>query len=294
MGRRLRRLTGRARRRSLTATAGGNDVSYAFFHRPHLLRLSALSVMCAATVARAQIPVPAQPPAPVLVTPAPALVDSIPTFERPNGSLMRSGALTYALSLTKPSGQLVQLGVRSVVVSETSIGGTQGWLVAEARSGTVVPSTDSVYLARADLAPERWSATIGRSQLGASFSRDSVFGALETYQGRSSFAMALPPGALLSAGMVERVIELLPLRLGYRASASLVIVDGASPRVLPAEIIVDREERVNLGSRSEDCWVVAIRAGALEQRLWVSKRDSRVVRAEQAVTDGVLASVLQP
>ncbi len=258
-----------------------------------MIRFFLLGVVCVASLAHAQIPVPAQPPTPVPITPAPALVDSIPIFERPNGSLMRTGALTYALSLTKPTGQVVPLGTRSVSVSETTIGGTQGWLVAEARTGTVVESTDSVTLARADLSPERWSATIGRSRMGASFTRDSMFGAIETYQGRSSFALALPPGSLLSAGMVERVIELLPLRIGYRASASLVIVDGASPRVLPAEIVVDREERADVGRCGVDCWLVSIRAGAVEQRLWVSKDGSRVMRVEQIVADGVLSSVLQ-
>jgi hypothetical protein len=203
---------------------------------------------------------------------------------------MRIGTLTYAQSLTKQGGQVIPLGIRTVNVSETSIGGTQGWLIAESRTGTAVQTTDSVYLARADLAPERWSATIGRSQLGASFTRDSMFGAIETYQGRASFGEPLPPGALLSAGMVERVMELLPLRVGYRASASLVIVEGATPRALPAEIVVDREERAN----GIDTWVVAIRAGALEQRLWVSKRDSRVVRIEQTLPDGIFSSVLQP
>jgi len=246
-------------------------------------------------VAHAQIPVPTQPPTPtpIPITPVPLVVDSIPTFERPNGSLLRTGSLTYGISLTKRIGEVVPLGTRTVSVTETTIGGTQGWLIAEARMGTAVPSTDSVSLTRADLSPERWSATIGRAQLGASFSRDSMFGAIETYQGRSSFAIAVPPGALLSAGMVERVIELLPLRVGYRASASLLIVDGPAPRTLPAEIIVDREERTDVGGHGVDCWLVAIRAGALEQRLWVSKRDSRVVRVEQAVTDGVLSSVLQ-
>jgi hypothetical protein len=220
------------------------------------------------------------------------MADSIPTFERPNGSLMRAGSLTYALSLAKANGEVVALGSRTVSVTETDIGGTQGWLVAEARTGTAVPSTDSVTLTRADLSPERWSATIGRAQLGASFSRDSMFAAIETYQGRSSFAMAVPPGALLSAGMVERVVELLPLRVGYRASASLVLVDGAAPRAVPAEIVVDREDRTDVGGRGVDCWLVSIRAGALEQRLWVAKDGSRVVRVEQAVAGGILSSML--
>jgi hypothetical protein len=39
---------------------------------------------------------------------------------------------------------------------------------------------------------------------------------------------------------------------------------------------------------------VAIRAGAIEQRLWVSKKDSRVVRVEQTLQDGVLSSILRP
>lgn len=245
-------------------------------------------------VALAQIPIPTQPPTPVPlpISVVPVVGDSLPPFERPNGALMRPGSLTYALSLNKPNGQVIPLGTRTVSVSDATLAGTPGWLVAEARVGTAVESTDSVWLARADLAPERWSATIGRAQLGAAFSSDSVFGAIESYQGRSSFAMAVPPGALLSAGMVERLIELLPLRVGYRASASLLLIDGASPRSLPAEIVVDREERTQSGGRAVDCWVVAIRAGALEQRLWVSKNGSRVVRTEQAVAEGLLWAVL--
>ena len=43
-------------------------------------------------------------------------------------------------------------------------------------------------LTRAELTPVRWVGTIDRTQLAASFSRDSVFGALQNYAGRSSFA----------------------------------------------------------------------------------------------------------
>jgi hypothetical protein len=262
-------------------------------HLTQLLRLSTFGLLCVASIAHAQIPVPTQPPTPVPITPAPVLADSVVPFERPNGALLRPATLTYALSLTKSDGQLISLGTRSVTVSETTFGGTPGWLVAEARTGTVVESTDSVYLNRADLTPERWSATIGRAQLGASFTRDSVFGAIDTYQGRSSFAMAVPPGALLSAGMVERVIELLPLKAGYRANASLILIDGATPRALPVEIIVDREDHTRAAGRTVDCWVVALRASGLEQRLWVSKDGSRVVRVEQTLPQGILSSVMQ-
>jgi hypothetical protein len=258
-------------------------------------RLSLVGIICGAVVAQAQMPAPAPPtPTPLPVSPPLLVQDSVPSFERPNGSLLRVGTLTYQLSLRRPDGQIVPLGARSVSVSDASLGGAPGWLIAEARTGTVVGTTDSVYLARADLTPERWAATIGRSQLGASFSHDSIFGAVQTYQGRASFAIALPPDALLSAGMIERVVELLPLRVGYRAAATLLLVEDSSPRPVLAELRVDREERTDVGGRSVDCWLVALRAGALEERLWVAKDGARVVRTEQALAGGLLSALLQP
>ena len=235
----------------------------------------------------------AQVSPPIASQPASPSADSLPAFERPNGSLLRPGTLTYSLSLTTPAGANVALGVRTVIVSDSPMGGTPGWLIAESRTGTVVPTSDSVFVARADLQPERWNATIGRALLGASFTRDSVFGAVQGYQGRSSFAMAVPGNVLPSAGLLERVIELLPLREGYHAGASLLLVDGLMPRIVPAEIVVERTESVSIGNRSTDAWRVAVRWGAMEQRLWVARDGGRVVRTEQAVPQGVLASVLQ-
>ena len=245
--------------------------------------------LCASAGASAQVPTP---PAPIPV-PLPTTLDSVASFEHPNGSLMRAASLTYDLSLLRQSGPPTSLGTRTVDISEAMLGGTPAWLIAEARRGTAVETTDSVYLVRADLTPERWASTIGRAQLGASFSRDSIFGAVDTYQGRASFALAFPPNALLSAGMVERVIELLPLRAGYRASATLVLIEGAQARLVPAELSVDREERIQLGDHAVECWLVALRAGALEERLWVTKEQSRVGRTEQALAGGVLAATMR-
>jgi hypothetical protein len=133
---------------------------------------------------------------------------------------------------------------------------------------------------------------MGIAQLGVSFTRDSAFGAISTYQGRASFAIALPPDAVLSGGMVERIIEMLPLHLGYRAAATLVLVPGTTPQLVRAEIGIDREAPIDVAGRATDCWVVTLRVGAIEERLWVSKNGSRVVRIEQALADGVLVSAL--
>jgi hypothetical protein len=239
------------------------------------------------------VPVSAAPPVPL---PAQTVlrVDSIPTFERPNGSLLRPGTSTYQLTLTRPTGEAVSLGTLAVTVSEAQAGAMTGWLIADSRVGTLISTSDSVFVRRADLAPERWTAVNGRAQLGVSFTRDSAFGALQNYQGRSSFALGVPTNALLSTGMVQRVLELLPLAEGYRAGASLFVVEGLVPKLVPAEILVERSEGVPVGGRAEDAWRVVLRWGETERRLWIARNGARVVRTEQAVPEGVLTGVLLP
>jgi len=216
-----------------------------------------------------------------------APVDSVGPFERPDGGSLRAGTSTFRLTLQR-DGRSTPLGTRTVDVSESQLGGATVWVIAERREGTVVPTSDSLWLTRAELAPERWVASIDRTKMAASFSKDSMFGAIQSYEGRASFTSAVAPGVLITPGMTERIIELLPLRAGYHALASLLLVDTGTPRTLPAELIVEREDRVRIDTRDVDAWVVLLRAGAIEERLWVSKSDRRVVRTEQRSATGVV------
>jgi hypothetical protein len=252
--------------------------------------LAALALCGAARSGSSQQPAPGSPAPSSSAAPLVA-PDSIAPFEHPNGALIHPATYVYQLSLIR-NGVPSPLGVRTVEVSDANAGGVPGWLIAERRTGSAVPTSDSLWVSRSELAPARWAATIDRAQLGVSFTRDSAFGAVQSYRGRASFAAAVPPGALLTGGMVERVIELLPLRDGYHAAASLLLFDLATPRVLDAEIIVERSERTRVGSADVDCWVVTLRAGVLEQRLWVTRQAPRVVRTEQAWQGGVLVGVL--
>jgi hypothetical protein len=220
-------------------------------------------------------------------------VESLPPFARPNGLLLRPGSFVYQLSSRRDT-LVTPLGQRTVVVSETSFAGSPAWLIAESRTGTPVPTTDSLYLARSDLSPNRWLATNGQSQLASSFSRDSMFVAMQTYQGRASFVTGLSSGALLTAGMVERIIELMPLELGFRTGATIVLFEMGAPRAIPAELRVDQEDKLEVAGRTVDCWIVVLRAGALEERLWVSKEAPRVMKTEQATGAGILTAVLRP
>ena len=231
---------------------------------------------------------PSTPPGVIATSPA---TDSVYPFQTPPGAPMRTGVTTYRLSLLRDAGP-TSLGVRTVEVSETQLGGVQTWLIAERRTGSAVPTTDSLWLTRAELTPVRWVGTIDRTQLAASFSRDSVFGALQNYAGRSSFAAPMLPGVLVTPGMTERILELLPLRAGYHAAASLLLVDMGTPRVLPAEIVVEREERIRTASGEADCWVVVVRASSMEERLWVEKGRRLVVRREQVTATGRVVAEL--
>ena len=138
----------------------------------------------------------------------------------------------------------------------------------------------------------RWVGTIDRAQLAASFAHDSIFGALQNYAGRSSFTAPLLPGVFVTPGMTERIVEMLPLRTGYHVAASLILVDMGTPRALPAELAVEREERVRTSAGDADCWVVLLRAGVMEERMWVDKGRKMVVRTEQVTTAGKVVSEL--
>ena len=239
------------------------------------------------------------PPAPVpepvgdlpRVTPT-AVTDSAGYFARPNGMLMHPDTMTWALELRRDT-LIVPLGVRTVMVSESMTGGIPDWLVAESRTGTAIATYDSLHLRRADLTPVRWSARNGVSQLAVSFTNDSMFAALQDYQGRGSFAAGIPPGALLTPAMVDRVLALVPLSLGYRSGASLVNIADRGPQAVPATITVEGEQPLMLGTQSVDCWIVVLRTPTSEIRYWVEKSPQRVVKTERQSANGTLTEMLQ-
>jgi len=206
--------------------------------------------------------------------------------------LMHSDTATYALEMRRDT-LLIPLGVRTVTVSESMTGGIPDWLVAESRTGTAIATFDSLHLRRADLTPTRWSARNGVSQLAVSFTNDSMFAALQNYQGRGSFAAGIPPGALITPAMVDRLLALVPLSAGYRSGASLVNIGEGGPQAVPATITVEGEQPLLLGAQPVDCWLVVLRTPTTEKRYWVQKAPQRVVKSEQMTANGTLTEMLQ-
>lgn len=218
-------------------------------------------------------------------------IDSAGFFARPNGMLLRPGTSVFQLVLHRDT-TLVSLGTRTVSVSEATLAGVSDWLIAESRTGTAIETSDSLHLHRADLTPMRWTARNGLAQLAVSFTPDSMFAAVQDYQGRGSFAAGLPPGALITPGMLDGLLELLPLSAGYHTAASVVSVESGAPRAVPATFDVEREEQIPVGAQSVECWVVVLRAGTLEKRYWVAKVPQRVVRIAQQTPAGLLTETL--
>jgi hypothetical protein len=269
-------------------------------------------------------PAPVPQPAPaVAAIPPSAVTDSAGYFARPNGTLVRTDSAVYRLELRRDT-LVIPLGVRTVTVAESKLGGIPDWLVTESRTGTAIATYDSLHLHRADLTPMRWTARNGLSQLAVSFTTDSMFVALQDYQGRGSFAVGLPPGALITPGMVDQLLALMPLGADYRVNASMVVVDSGAPRAVAATISVEGQESVTLAPSvaplapvapvsatptaggvllagasppaagvAIDCWVVVLRTGAQEKRFWVAKSPQRVVKSEQQTSGGVLVELLE-
>jgi hypothetical protein len=232
-------------------------------------------------------PVPASVYGPVAGAPS-AVTDSAGYFARPNGMLLRTGTTVYQLTLRRDT-VLVPLGIRTVTVSDTMLAGVRDWLIAESRTGTAITTSDSLHLRRADLTPMRWTARNGVSQLAVSFTKDSMFTALQDYQGRGSFADALPPGALITPGMVDRLLELLPLGPGYQAGASIVVIDSGVPHSVPAMISVEGEDIVTLTASS-----ISGQGIPVPTNIPPTTVGSQVVAPQSAVPQVMSAAVASP
>ena len=89
-----------------------------------------------------------------------AATDSVYPFQPPIGAPMRTAAPPrYRLSLLRDAGPRRSACARSRCRRRSSAA-CATWLIAERRTGSAVPTTDSLWLTRAELTPVRWVGTI--------------------------------------------------------------------------------------------------------------------------------------
>ena len=228
-----------------------------------------------------------------VVSPLSPALDSVRIASVLHGAPMRTGSWKYGQWLIHPAGDSIALGTRAVAVNAAVLAGSPVWQIAEERRGTMLETADTVTLLQSDLSPQHWAARIGTAQVGAAFTHDSVFGAIETYRGRSSFTAAIPPGIILSAAMLECLVEVLPLDRGYHITASVLTVADA-PRVMTADITVEDEESVRVGAGVIAAWRVNVRTEDTLALLWISRAEHRVVRKDETIRGDHLVSAVLP
>jgi hypothetical protein len=170
-----------------------------------------------------------------------------------------------------------EMALREAVLPDSSM----GWLLTERRTG-LVASSDSILLA-GDLRPVRWTSSLGVSRLEMDFVGDSIDGVMWGPVGARRAMLEAPPDLVLSSAMLEVVIGLLPLALGYSDSVSVLSIDLAGADVAATELLVLGEEALATDSTALSVWVVALQAEARQLLMRVDKGTGTVVRAQEAV-----------
>lgn len=228
-----------------------------------------------ASVLGAQTPVP--PPAAPLVV---ATIDSASAAVRAryNVSALRSGQFVYSTVLERDA-STTALGTRTVSVTMSNYAGTPAWLLLETRLGSGVDATDTLFADTTSLRPLHWNSQLGQARLGIEFRGDTAFGATSAPPGRRSIVAAMSPGTIVNAAMLESILRLLPLQAGWHDSTTTISVLLGATALLPTQLNVIGEDRVQVPAGNFDCWVVAVHAAAAHGLYWVTKSDPIVVRS---------------
>jgi hypothetical protein len=211
-----------------------------------------------------------------------------------DAAALRPIRLSYEVTLTR-DGVAQPLGAQTITFTDATYAGAPSWLILEARDGGGVPALDSIVATRDRLTPLHWGASMGQSRLAAEFTRDSIYGATSSPLGRKSLVGPAPRGVIASEGMLDGLLQVAPIEVGWTANATLLVADLTGTRLLAGRLTAEREEDVTVPAGTFPTWVVSLRTGNGEKWLWVSKEHRVVVKSSQALSQlggGVLDRVL--
>ena len=254
-------------------------------------RLVALTVglaLIAHPAARAQEqPAAAAPPAPT----APAL-----SFDSIDGDRLAPGTWSYVQTVTRRDAT-VELGQRVLTVSAASEGGRPAWLLVDEMHAHGQIFRDSLFVRRGDLRPIRQHGEVGPMSVRLAFPGDSVTGTIEL-PGAPTIPVALggSPHPVVSAGMLESLLTLVPLDSGWAASVGQLVVSPVGTAVLPITLTVVGEETVTVPAGTFPAWVVEISTTETAQHLWLDRATGRLLRARNpapGMPDVVYETVLE-
>jgi hypothetical protein len=197
------------------------------------------------------------------------------------------GRWTYVT--TANAGGQTQKIDRTLAIAAGSVAGTAAWLLVETQSAVSGSITDSLYVTRADASPIRHVLQRGADKLVAhDFSADSIHGSVMTPDGRSSpVATGYRAGPLVSGSMLEAMLRLLPLSVGWSASSQMLAAGPQGNLLVPIQLSVTGQDTVTVPAGTFPSWVLVLRAQNSEQRLWVAKRGRELVKLSTSPQPGV-------
>jgi hypothetical protein len=200
----------------------------------------------------------------------------------PDATMLRPTRYSYELALTR-DGMTQSLGLQTISFTDAIYGGAPSWLILEARDGGGVAALDSLVVSRDRLVPLHWGTSVGQARLVAEFTRDSLYGATSSPLGRKSLIGPAPRGVIASEGMLDGLLQLAPLDVGWTSDATLLVADLTGTRLLAGRLMVEREEDVTVPAGTFQAWVVSLRTGNADKWIWVSKEHRIVVKSSQAL-----------
>ncbi|HEV8218466.1 MAG TPA: hypothetical protein VGP95_21600 [Gemmatimonadaceae bacterium] len=192
-------------------------------------------------------------------------------------TLLKPGAFVYDMSLERDA-STTPLGSRTVSMVTMPYAGSPAWLLLETRVGERIAATDSLFV-DPSLHPLHWTALLGPARLAAEFRGDSAYGATSGPPGRRSIAMPVPPRTMVSGAMLESILRIAPIQVGWEDTVATLSVSLTGASVSPTRIYVVGEDRVTVPAGTFDCWVVAAQSEGSKGLYWVTKRDPIVVRS---------------
>lgn len=192
-------------------------------------------------------------------------------------TLLKPGSFVYDMSLERDA-STTPLGSRTVSVTMTPYAGSPAWLLLETRIGDRIAATDSLVV-DPSLHPLHWNALLGQARLAAEFRGDSAYGATTGPPGHRSVVMALPPRTIVSGAMLETMLRIAPIQIGWEDTVATLSVSLTGASVSPTRMYVVSEDKVRVPAGTFDCWVVAVQSEGSKGLYWVTKQDPIVVRS---------------
>jgi hypothetical protein len=207
-----------------------------------------------------------------------------PRAAAPRADTLRAGAaprraLRLASGVDSSDTYVLRAGQRRLVMTyvEETASTPDGYLIVgrNVRPDGTVASLDSVVVARGTLAPVRHSDVTPAGRTDVRFTAGRMRGALVDSTGTRRAIDAPVPAGVYDYSMASRVVNLLPLRVGYRAVLpSYDIHRGAQftrVGVLAAEDVEVRGRRV-------PAWKVEMDYGRFKATRWIDRGTRRDLR----------------